>query len=109
MQKIHECTKKENKTYETEILKLKPERDTAEEVMKALRNASFYKIQIISATDKEQQIQKLNTILEKEQGMKKIMVKDNIELKAQNQTLQTKMRENQEKYDEDLKILCKAK
>ena len=100
---------KENKTYETEILKLKHERNTAEEVMKALRNASFYKIQIISATDKEQQIQKLNTILEKEQGMKKIMVKDNIELKAQNQTLQTKMRENQEKYDEDLKILCKAK
>ena len=77
--------------------------------MKALRNANFNKIQISSATDKEQQIQKLNTILEKEQGMKKIMVKDNIELKAQNQTLQTKMRENQEKYDEDLKILCKAK
>ena len=41
--------------------------------------------------------------------MKKIMAKDNIELKAQNQTLQAKMRENQEKYDEDLKILCKAK
>ena len=77
--------------------------------MKALRTANFNKIQISSATDKEQQIQKLNTILEKEQGMKKIMVKDNIELKAQNQTLQTKMRENQEKYDEDLKILCKAK
>ena len=77
--------------------------------MKALRNANFNKIQISSATDKEQQIQKLNTILEKEQGMKKIMAKDNIELKAQNQTLQAKMRENQEKYDEDLKILCKAK
>ena len=41
--------------------------------------------------------------------MKKIMAKDNIELKAQNQTLQTKMQENQEKYDEDLKILQKAK
>ena len=41
--------------------------------------------------------------------MKKIMAKDNIELKAQNQTLQTKMRENQEKCDQDLKILCKAK
>ena len=77
--------------------------------MKALRNANFNKIQISSATDKEQQIQKLNTILEKEQGMKKIMAKDNIELKAQNQTLQTKMRENQEKCDENLKILCKAK
>ena len=76
--------------------------------MKALRNASFHKIQIISGTDKEQQIQKLNTILEKEQGMKKIMAKDNRELRTQNQTLQTKMRENQEKY-EDLKILCKAK
>ena len=109
LQKIHECTKKENKVYETEILKLKHERDTAEEVMKALRNANFDKIQISSATDKEQQIQKLNSILEKEQGMKKIMAKDNIELKAQNQTLQTKMRENQEKFDEDLRILCKAK
>ena len=32
-----------------------------------------------------------------------------IELKAQNQTLQTKMLENQEKYDEDLKIFRKAK
>ena len=109
MRKIPQCTKKENKIYETEILKLKHERDTAEEVMKALRNANLDKIQISSATDKEQQIQKLNTILEKEQGMKKIMAKDNIELKAQNQTLQAKMRENQEKYDEDLKILCKAK
>ena len=77
--------------------------------MKALHNANFNKMQISSATDKEQQIQKLNTILEKEQGMKKIMAKDNIELKAQNQTLQTNMRENQEKYNEDLKILCKAK
>ena len=77
--------------------------------MKALLNANFNKIQISSATDKEQQIQKLNTILEKEQGMKKIMAKGNIELKAQNQTLQTKMQENQEKYDEDLKILHKAK
>ena len=76
--------------------------------MKALRNANFNKIQISSATDKEQQIQKLNTILEKEQGMKKIMAKDNIELKAQNQSLQTKMEENQEKYDQDLKILHKA-
>ena len=60
--------------------------------MKALRNANFNKIQISSATDKEQQIQKLNSILEKEQGMKKIMAKDNIELKVQNQTLQKKMR-----------------
>ena len=58
-----------------------------------------------SARNKEQQIQKLNTILEKEQGMKKIMAKDNIELKAQNQSLHTKMQENQEEYDEDLKIL----
>ena len=32
-----------------------------------------------------------------------------MELKAPNQTLQTKMWENQESYDEDLKILCKAK
>ena len=77
--------------------------------MKALHNANFNKIQISSVADKEQQIQKLNTVLEKEQGMKKIMAKDNIELKAQNQTQQTKMQENQEKYDEDLKILQKAK
>ena len=109
MQQIHECTKKENEIYETEILKFKHENDTAEEVMKALRNANFNKIQISSATDKEQQIYKLNTILEKEQDMKKIMAQNNIELKAQNQTLQTKMLENQEKYDEDLKIFCKAK
>ena len=101
--------KKGNKIYEAEILKLKHKRDTAEEVMKALRNTNLNIIQISSATDKEQQIQKLNTILEKEQGMKKIMAKGNIELKAQNQTLQTKMQENQEKYDEDFKILHKAK
>ena len=41
--------------------------------------------------------------------MKKIMATNNIELKVQNQTLQTKTRENQEKYDENLKVLCKAK
>ena len=40
--------------------------------------------------DKEQQIQKLNSILEKVQGMKKIITIDNIELKTQNQTLQKK-------------------
>ena len=38
-----------------------------------------------------------------------MMNKDNIELKAQNQTLWTKMQENQEKYDENLKVLCKVK
>ena len=75
MQKIHECTKKENRIYETEILKLKHERDTAEDIMKALRNANFNKIQINSPIDKEQKIQKLNTILEKGQSMKKIMAK----------------------------------
>ena len=41
--------------------------------------------------------------------MKKIMAKDNIELKVQNKTLQTKMQGNQEKYEDTLKILCKAK
>ena len=51
--------------YHTEIQKLKHEKDTAEEVMKALRNANFNKMQINTATDKEQQIQKLNSILEK--------------------------------------------
>ena len=62
--------------------------------MKALRNANFNKLQISSATDKEQQIQKLNAILKKEQSMKKKMTKYNIELKSQKQTLQTKMQEN---------------
>ena len=79
LQQIHECTKKENEIHETEILKFKHENDTAEEVMKALCNANFNKIQISSATDKEQQIHKLNTILEKEQGMQKIMTQDNID------------------------------
>ena len=37
--------------------------------------------------------------------MKKIMAKDNKELKVQNQALQAKMPENQEEYDENLKIL----
>ena len=97
MQKTHESTKKEKKIYQTQILNLTHEKDTADEVMKALRNTNFNKIQISAATDKEQQIQKLNTMLEKEQGVKKIMAKDNMELKAQNQTLQKKMRENQEK------------
>ena len=101
--------KKENKIYQTEILKLKHEKDTAEEVMKALCHANFNKIQISSATDKKQQIQKLNTILEKQQCLKKMIAKGNMELKAQNQTLQTKMQENQEKHDDNLKILCKAK
>ena len=90
MQKIHESTKKEKKIYQTEILNLTHEKDTVEEVMKALRNTNFNKIQISAATDKEQQIQKLKTILEKEQGVKKIMAKDNMELKAQNQALQKK-------------------
>ena len=40
--------------YMKQILKLKHEKDTAEEVMKALHNANFNKIQISSATDKEQ-------------------------------------------------------
>ena len=39
-------------------------------------------------------MQKLNTILEKEQEMKKIMAKNNMRLKAQNQILKTKMQEN---------------
>ena len=39
--------------------------------MKVLRNANFNKIQISSATDKEQQTQKFNSLLEKEHGRKK--------------------------------------
>ena len=35
--------------------------------MKALCNANFNKIQITSVTDKELEIQKLNSVLEKEQ------------------------------------------
>ena len=72
--------------------------------MKAIRNANFNKIQISSATDKEQQIQKLNSILEKEQGMKKIMAKDNIELKLQNQTIQSTL----QKYFAKLKKNCRT-
>ena len=53
LQKIHEYTKKENKIYQTEILKINHEKDTAAEVMKALGNANFNKIQISSAADKE--------------------------------------------------------
>ena len=48
------------KIYQTEILKLKHEKDTTADVMKALRNANFSKIKISLATDKEQKIQKLN-------------------------------------------------
>ena len=33
--------------------------------------------------------------------MKKIMAKDNMELKSQNQSLQKKMQENHQKYAED--------
>ena len=109
MQKIDESTKKDKKIYQTEIPKFKYEKNTAEEAVIALRNANFNKMQISLVANKKQQIQKLNTILEKEQGMKKIMAKDTMELKAQNQALQTKMRESQEKYDEDLKIRCKDK
>ena len=75
MKKIHDSTKIGNKIYQTEIQKLKHERDTAEEVVKALRNANFNKIQISSATDQEEKIQKLKAILKKEQGMKEIMTK----------------------------------
>ena len=60
--------------------------------MKASRNATFNKVQISSATDKDQLTQKLNSILKKKQSIKKMMGKDNIEPKSQNQTLQTKMR-----------------
>ena len=88
-QKIHESTKKENNIYQAEIIKLKHENYAAGEVIKALRKANFNKIQICSVKYKEQQIQKLNSVLKKEQVMKKIMGKDKIELNAQNQTQQT--------------------
>ena len=87
MQKIDESTKKDKKIYQTEIPKFKYEKNTAEEAVIALRNANFNKMQISLVANKKQQIQKLNTILEKEQGMKKIMAKDTMELKAQNQNL----------------------
>ena len=59
LKNIHESTKKESKIYQTEILKLKHEKDNAEELLKALFNANFNKIQISSATDKEQQYKNL--------------------------------------------------
>ena len=37
--------------------------------------------------------------------MKKIMAKDKLQKKTQNQTLQAKIRENKEKYRENLKII----
>ena len=39
--------------------------------MKALHNANFNKIQISKATEKEQQIQKLNSILEKKNRVRR--------------------------------------
>ena len=66
MQKIHESTENENRIYQTEIQKLKHEKDIVEKVMITLCNAYFNKIQISTATDKKQQIKKLNLILEKE-------------------------------------------
>ena len=71
LQKIHESTKKENKIQQTEIQKLKYEKDIADELMKALHNANFNKIQISKATEKEQQIQKLNSILEKKNRVRR--------------------------------------
>ena len=109
MQKNHEYTKRESNIYQREILKFNHERDTAEEEMRALRNADFNKTKISAAIDMYEQIQKLNSILEKEQGVKKIITKDNIELKAQNQTLRIKPLENQEKHADNLKKNCKAK
>ena len=37
------------------------------------------------------------------------MSQNDLKLKAQNQTLQTKLQDNQEKYEENLKILSKAR
>ena len=37
------------------------------------------------------------------------MSQNDLKLKGQNQTLQTKLQENQEKYEENLKILNKAR
>ena len=48
---MYESTKKKI-TYQAEILKLKHEKETGEEVMKALHNANFNKTKIISVTDK---------------------------------------------------------
>ena len=59
LKNIHESTKKESKIYQIEILKLKHEKDNVEELLKALFNANFNKIQISSATDKEQQYKNL--------------------------------------------------
>ena len=67
------------------------------------------KYKLVQQKIKNNKCRNWNSILEKEQGMKKIMAKDNKELKTQNQALQRKMRENQEKHEENLKILCKAK
>ena len=47
---------KKKNCCQIKILELKHEEDTAQKVVKSLCNANFNKIQISSATDKEQQI-----------------------------------------------------
>ena len=47
LKKIHKSTKNENNIYQTEILKLKHGKDTAEEVMTTFCNASFNKYKLV--------------------------------------------------------------
>ena len=61
-----------------------------------------------SATDKGKQIQKFGSILEKEQGMKKIMSQDNLNWKHKIRLYKQRCEKNK-KCEEDLKILSKSK
>ena len=59
---MHESTKKKI-TYQAEILKLKHEKETAEEIMRALHNANFNKTKISSVMNNNNKYR--NLILEK--------------------------------------------
>ena len=69
MQKIQESTKKEHNRYKAK--RLKHGKDTVKEVVEALSNANFDKIQVYSTKDTEREMQKSNSIIEKESVTRK--------------------------------------
>ena len=69
LQKIQESTKKEHNRYKAK--RLKHEKDTVKEVVEALSNANFDKIQVYSTKDTEREMQKTNSIIEKESVTRK--------------------------------------
>ena len=75
----HQCNK-QREQKELEITKLQQEKRTLEELVKSFRN--FNRIKITQVPDKEQTINNLKAQLQKEIGQGKILVKDNVEMKA---------------------------